>query len=153
MRDSLEGAHRASIDHTARDLINLKLNQLTCYIPRDPPLSSTHSSSLHYTTTTIPHRYHAFLAQNLLPPIPPFFSLRAHTAHPTPLPPPSFIWFRNHPSPRPRRYRLVDRLRWPSSSSHRIPNPTSPGHHTGARRERSRPSPCPRANSTRTTYS
>ena len=41
--------HRASIDHTAHDLISLKLNQLTCYIPplpsslllrRPPPLSS-----------------------------------------------------------------------------------------------------------------
>lgn len=29
--------HRASIDHTARDLIILKLNQVTCFIPPIPP--------------------------------------------------------------------------------------------------------------------
>jgi len=46
----LKSEHRASIDHTAGDLINLKLNQLTCYIPRPlllslPPPPPPHRSS------------------------------------------------------------------------------------------------------------
>jgi len=55
MSDSLQGSTALRIDHTARDLINLKLNQLTCYIPRPlvlslppTPLSSSLLSSTHH---------------------------------------------------------------------------------------------------------
>ena len=35
-------------------MINFKLNQLTCYIPHSPPLSSSYSSSTFYSSTPLP---------------------------------------------------------------------------------------------------
>jgi hypothetical protein len=59
-----------------------------------PPPPPPHLSSPTTTTTasTTLHHYHAFLAQNFLPPISPFFPLWPNTTLSTPLPPPSFIW-------------------------------------------------------------